>query len=62
MTKFGTNQQSRFSTTLWQCHVGCRLGQVFKLCEILEYIARNLKTDFKIQRQTFQDASLPQSC
>ena len=60
MTKLVEISSPVFSTSLWQCHVGCRLGQVFKLCEILEYILRDFYTDFKIQKQIFQDASLPQ--
>ena len=62
MTKLVQITSPVFATILSQCHVGYRLGQVLKLCRLLDYISKTLDADFKLQRQIFQDASLPQNC
>ena len=61
MTKLVQISTPVFSITLRQCHIGCRLGQVLKIFRMLEYILKNLKTDFKHKKKNSQYVSLPQS-
>ena len=53
MTKLVQISSHGFSTTMRQFHVGCRLGQVVKICKIREYILKNLKTNFERKKTIF---------